>query len=183
MSAGDPAAALDLQGAAPVFTTAPGAAPLMAPVTAGMPSGAAPAMATFVAVPAEIPAIFARAVQDPAGDRITIQLDPPELGRISIDFRFEGSALQHVTVTAETPEALRQLRQMHGELISALEQNGLGGKDMTFQQQTPQDRPQQDAPAGATARRQPEMIAVPGLTAPDAAGPRALAAGRLDIRL
>lgn len=180
--------------ASPASTPAQPAAGLaMAPGQATAPAAsfapaapAAPAAQTvLVALPTEIPNIVARASQDPAGERITVQLDPPELGRVSIDFRFDGQTLQHVTVTAETPEAVRQLRQMHGELLEALERNGLGEKDMTFQQQTPQDRQQPPfagQPPSAAEPRAPATGPAPATT-PASNSLTGLLPGRLDIKL
>ncbi len=67
-------------------------------------------------------------------DRIIVQLDPPELGRVSIDFKFDAQGLQHITITGETPEALRRLRLMHFDLIQTLEREGFTGQGMTFRQ-------------------------------------------------
>lgn len=98
----------------------------------------------LIAKPTDIPAILAEKTPsaDPENNRVIVQLDPPELGRVTIDFRFEGQVLQAITVTGETPEALRQLRLMHFELIQALEQNGLTNSDLSFQKNdSPQKRP------------------------------------------
>lgn len=157
-----------------------------APAQIMAPAPAAPAMpiaqAVLIALPSELPDIVTRGIQDTPGERITVQLDPPELGRVSIDFRFDGQALQHVTITAETPEAVRQLRLMHGELLEALEQNGLGQQDMTFQQQTPQERQDQafaeraqSRPGSLLVSPQPAILSLPSRPS--------LEPGRLDIRL
>ncbi len=162
-----PAAALTIS-AAPTQTAASMPAAAAAPV----------AQAVLVALPSELPDIVTRAIQDRPADRITVQLDPPELGRVSIDFRFEGQTLQHVTITGETPEAVRQLRLMHGELLEALEQNGLGQKDMTFQQER-KEQAFTEAPKGPAGNRlaapQPAILTLPTQTAQQP--------GRLDIRL
>lgn len=65
-------------------------------------------------------------------DRIHIQLDPPELGRIALDFKFSPNGLQHVSVIAETPEALNALRNMHQQLILALESQGFARETISF---------------------------------------------------
>ncbi|MFN3312050.1 MAG: flagellar hook-length control protein FliK [Hyphomonas sp.] len=174
----------DSQPPQPAPAAALSIAPAPTQVMAPIPTvAAAPvAQAVLVALPSELPDIVTRAIQDKPADRITVQLDPPELGRVSIDFRFEGQTLQHVTVTAETPEAIRQLRLMHGELLEALEQNGLGQKDMTFQQQTPQERQEQAFAEAAKGRAgnplnapHPAILSIPTQTAQQP--------GRLDIRL
>lgn len=138
------------------------------------------------ATPAQLPEILAHATAAPGDDRVMIQLDPPELGRISLDFKFDAQGLQHVTVTAESPEAMRQLRLMHFELVQALERNGLSGQNMSFQHQNPQ----QQSPWGDQARISGARFDTPSLTgdglviAADASHGRHVAAnGRLDIRL
>lgn len=145
-----------------------------------------PTHAVLIASPAQLPDIVARATTDGRDDRITVQLDPPELGRISIDFKFDGQGLQHVTITAESPEAMRQLRQMHFELVQALERNGLSGQNMSFQHQNPQQNEgwgQQAKLAGA----RPDAPALTGsgliMAADNTPNRQSAASGRLDIRL
>lgn len=126
----------DLLGAAPAQTLAARGAPapgtVIAPQTAPIPQPP-----NMIAAPADIPAVIGRAAgpEGDGADRLVVQLDPPELGRVSIDFRFENNALQGVTVTADTPEALRQLRLMHFDLIQTLESQGHSGLDLSFRQQ------------------------------------------------
>ena len=67
-------------------------------------------------------------------NQVTVQLDPPELGRVSIDFKFDGNVLQSVMVTGDTPEAMRQLRLMHFELVQTLESLGFVDQDLEFSQ-------------------------------------------------
>ena len=95
-----------------------------------------PAAVPVISAPSEIVDIISQKLGtgDNAQDRIVVQLDPPELGRVSIDFKFDAAGLQHITVTGETPEALRQLRLMHADLLQALQQNGLTGDDLDFRQ-------------------------------------------------
>lgn len=102
---------------------------------------------TITAPPSQVPAILSDAVSmaDKGNDKVVVQLDPPELGRVIIDFKFDTSGLQSVVVSAENPEALKQLRHMHFELIQALEQNGLSESDLSFKQEnfsSEHDRPQ-----------------------------------------
>ncbi len=79
-------------------------------------------------------------------NRVIVQLDPPELGRISIDYKFDSQGLQHVTITGESPEAMRQLRLMHFELVNALEKQGLSSQNMSFQQHQANQNPGQQGP-------------------------------------
>ena len=103
------------------------------PASVNLPTQANPILAR----PAEIPTIVSETIPkvEPGNDRVVVQLDPPELGRVTIDFKFDGQVLQGVTITGESPEALRQLRSMHFELIQALEQNGLSNNDLDFRQE------------------------------------------------
>ncbi len=59
------------------------------------------------------------------GGRLTIRLDPPQLGRVEVSFEQRGDRLL-VTLTAQTPEAERALRNGAGELQQALA--GSGGR-------------------------------------------------------
>lgn len=121
------------------------------------PSTTTPALALVRAVPLSTPAMIAPtdipniltqtlSSPDKQTERVIVQLDPPELGRVSLDFKFDGGTLQAVTITGETPEALRQLRLMHFELINSLEQQGLSGSDLTFSHQQFSDQSEQAAP-------------------------------------
>jgi flagellar hook-length control protein FliK len=168
--------------------SAPAALPAAAPVAASAtpaPLPLAPAHAMVTAAPAEVVDIVSKSAEDGQSDRVVIQLDPPELGRVSIDFRFEAGGLQHVTVTGETPEAMRQLRAMHHELVQALEKQGLDAQSMTFQQQ--HQNPQQQTSAAMLRQLQAGralMAETPaaGTSAPLPPQP-VKANGRLDMRL
>ena len=84
---------------------------------------------------ADIPNVMSDALSlEDGSKKITVQLDPPELGRVSIDFKFDGNVLQNVLVTGETPEAMRRLRLMHFELVQTLESHGFSGQDLDFSQ-------------------------------------------------
>lgn len=146
----------------------------------------APTHAVLIATPSQLPDIVARATHGERDDRITVQLDPPELGRISIDFKFDGQGLQHVTITAENPEAMRQLRQMHFELVQALERNGLSSQNMSFHHQNPQQNQGwgQQAKLGDTGSNASALTGSGLIMAADNTPNRQSASsGRLDIRL
>lgn len=116
-------------------TAAPAAAPPPVPAHAAMTA----ANGTIIAAPDDVVDIVSsRLAGAERPDRISIQLDPPELGRVSIEFRFDGQQLQHVAVTGDTPEAMTKLRQMHFQLVQSLEQHGLTARDMTFNQNSSQ---------------------------------------------
>ena len=114
----------------------------------------APTHGIVTASPAETVRIVSDSIGNPDDrqDRITVQLDPPELGRVSIDFKFDSNGLQHVTITGDNPEAMRQLRLMHFELTQALERNGLSSENMSFQQNAQSGQQQQNAQSGAVPR-------------------------------
>lgn len=168
---------------APIAVAAPAPPPaaLQTPILTAL----TPAHAVVVASPVEIVDIVSKSAQDGQSDRVVVQLDPPELGRVSIDFKFDAQGLQHVTITSETPEAMRQLRAMHFELIQALERQGLDGQNLTFQHQ--QQSSQQAANAALLRQLQsgPAAAALAGTAAAPAIPPSGpiTADGRLDIRL
>jgi len=167
-------------------TPAPQAAP--APATAA--NAMTPTHGIITAGPAETVRIITDSIEtaDDRKDRITVQLDPPELGRVSIDFKFDSRGLQHVTITGDNPEALRQLRLMHFELSQALERNGLSSENMTFQQHAHSGQ-QQNSQPGTPARSSIAALAgddsVSKSSAPlaQAARPAPVAGSGLDIRV
>ncbi|MDP3459133.1 MAG: flagellar hook-length control protein FliK [Hyphomonas sp.] len=169
-----------------ISAVSPAAAQMAVPVAPSLP--VAPVLAVLTASPAQIVDIVAQSAGDGQSDRIVVQLDPPELGRVSIDFKFDAQGLQHITITSETPEAMRQLRQMHSELVQALERQGIGSQNMSFQhqQQSAQHVP---APQNPFARESALADAASGLapgtllTADHNSTPRTPPGGRLDIRL
>ena len=102
-----------------------------------VPTGMIPTQpAVQIAAPNDITAIILnniRNIADPQ-EQLIIQLDPPELGRVSIDFKFDAQGVQQITVTTENPEALKRLRELHFELTNALRDHGLSEKNMSFRQ-------------------------------------------------
>ena len=165
--------------------TAPSGPATAAPVVG--PTGLTPAHAMIVAAPAQVVDIVSSAADDGQSDSIIVQLDPPELGRVSIDFKFDANGLQHVTVTGESPEAMRQLRLMHFELIQALERHGIGSSNMTFQQQqqNTQQSPLPNPFAGEPLKERPGTAEAGDPMVPpySLSSPRTLPGGRLDMKL
>ena len=122
------------------------------------PTGLTPtAPAVQVASPNEITSIILNNLKSGVEPReqMIIQLDPPELGRVSIDFKFDAQGVQQITVTAENPEALKRLREMHFELTEALKEQGLSDKNMSFQQES---REQQEQPSWTGPERAGVMM-------------------------
>lgn len=111
------------------------------------PQLAAPARAALPSPAPQPPAVSMSALMtiipdaidgsDQPSDRLVVQLDPPELGRISIDFSFNAQGLQTVTIYAENSDALRQLRAMHADLVASLERNGIPTKDLEYRHENP----------------------------------------------
>lgn len=136
-----------LVSVAPTHSAAPQVAPSgLTPIAPSIP----------VASPSELSAVILNAMKngvDPQ-EQLIVQLDPPELGRVSIDFKFDAQGVQQITVTSENPEALKRLRELHFELAEALKDHGLSEKNMSFRQQSEgQSQPRWQMPelAGSNA--------------------------------
>lgn len=90
------------------------------------------------------------------GGRLTLRLDPPQLGRVEVSFEQRGDRLL-VTLTAQTPEAERALRNGAGELQQALA--GAGGKWQNTQVKIElapgRDEPRPDGDDGDAPGEQP----------------------------
>lgn len=90
-----------------------------------------------MAAPNEISSIILNALKNGGEpqEQLIVQLDPPELGRVAIDFKFDAQGIQQITVTSENPEALRRLRELHFELTEALKDHGLSEQNLSFRQE------------------------------------------------
>ena len=77
------------------------------------------------------------------GQQLTVQLEPPELGRVSIKFTERSNELSGL-LEATRPETRAQIRQAIPELIRSLEQSGINIKrlDVTLSDSSKQS-PQQ----------------------------------------
>ncbi len=140
-----------------------------------------------VAAPSDLTSVILNAVKNGADpqEQLVVQLDPPELGRVMIDFKFDAQGVQQVTVTSENPEALKRLRELHFELTQALRENGLSDQNMSFRQeagdqsqeawQSP-DQQRSNAPLIAADERRASLSATP-------AQPNVQARDRLDLLL
>ncbi len=91
-----------------------------------------------IAAPSELNSIILNALKNGGEpqEQLIVQLDPPELGRVAIDFKLDAQGVQQITVTADNPEALRRLRELHFELTEALKDHGLSEQNLSFRQQT-----------------------------------------------
>jgi flagellar hook-length control protein FliK len=174
-----PAISVSLAGGAPTPSS-------QATIQASVPSTFVPTHTALVAAPTDLVGIISKTAEDGQSDRVVVQLDPPELGRVSIDFKFDSQGIQHVTITSETPEAMRQLRQMHGELVQALERQGIGSQNMSFQhqQQNSHAQPERGSFHMPSARAQTGQDGGAEIltTTHNLERPRISAGGRLDIK-
>ena len=124
-----------LSVAQPTSVSAPALTSGLTPIAPSIP----------MAAPNEISSIILNALRNGAEpqDQLIVQLDPPELGRVAIDFKFDGQGVQQITVTSENPEALKRLRELHFELTEALKDHGLSEQNLSFRQHA-DDRSQPD---------------------------------------
>jgi Meckel syndrome type 1 protein len=110
-------------------------APLPAPATphdVTPPTATPPARPTSPASPARQIAPVLVAVAIPGGTaRLSVTLEPAELGRVEISVERSGEATQ-VQVLAERPETLALLQRDQRELDRALGQAGIGAEGRTL---------------------------------------------------
>ena len=163
-------------------TSTPNAAATVS--TAGL-TPTAPAIP--IASPGDLTSVILNALQN-GGDpqeQLVVQLDPPELGRVMIDFKFDAQGVQQVVVTSENPEALKRLREMHFELTEALRQQGLSDTNMSFRQEA-EERPQDSWQPPERARQEAQFFAAEERRASPSAkssDPRHQVRDRLDLLL
>jgi flagellar hook-length control protein FliK len=158
------------------FATATLATPPDAPVPPAEPR-AAP-----VAWPARQVAPFAVSLALGGEDRISLTLDPAELGRVEVEIERRGTD-QHISLRAERAETLVLLQRDRAELERALASRGFGGGEegraptLSFSlggeggARDPRQRPERGAPRAAMT----EPVAAKA--APD------LARGLLDLAI
>lgn len=153
-------------------------------VNAGLTPTAA---AIPVAAPSDLTSIILNAAKNGADpqEQLVVQLDPPELGRVMIDFKFDAQGVQQITITSENPEALKRLRELHFELTQALRDNGLSDQNMSFRQEAGdqsqhawqhQDQQRSNAPLNAAEERRASLSVTP-------TQPNVQARDRLDLLL
>lgn len=65
---------------------------------------------------------------------VTVQLDPPEMGRVLIDFTFDGDDRVNVVVKSEIPDSHFMLRERSGEFLGFLKESGLENVNLSFEQ-------------------------------------------------
>ncbi len=67
---------------------------------------------------------------------VMVQLDPPEMGRVYIDFLFDADSRVTVVVKAENPESYNILRERSQEFMQMLNENGFSNVDLSFERQS-----------------------------------------------
>lgn len=70
---------------------------------------------------------------------VTVQLDPPEMGRVYIDFLFDADRQVSVVIKTETLEAQHLLRERSAEFLGLLSENGLDSANLSFEFHDGQD--------------------------------------------
>jgi len=73
-------------------------------------------------------------------NRLEVRLDPPHLGKLSIEFDIRPDAPVRAIVSAENSDTLSQLRRQSSYLLRELSASGLDNVDLAFSD-TPHDQP------------------------------------------
>lgn len=64
---------------------------------------------------------------------VTVQLDPPEMGRVYIDFIFEADRPVNIIVKTETLDAQHMLRERSDDFLALLKEEGLDDATLSFE--------------------------------------------------
>ncbi len=119
--------------AVPAAGSAPGPAP--EPVMGGRAGdiGGAASQTSSSVYPQVAPALISLAGGPPGTQRLTLLLDPAELGQVQIRIERTGDAPPAVSITAERPETLALLQRDQHQLHHALDQAGIPeGRQVSF---------------------------------------------------
>jgi hypothetical protein len=138
------------------------ALPQLQPVERATPASAAPPMPRAAPTPPvqQIAPVLITLAAGAAGmpDRLTLTLDPQELGRIEVEVAREGERRVAIAVLAERPETLHLLMRDAAILDRALAQAGVGaeGRSLAFDLGGGSDgRPPRGNDSGTPAARTP----------------------------
>ena len=116
------------QSALGVQSAGPGAdITLQAATSASNVALSSPATGTMVA--AQVTAAIRASSM---GDQIEVRLDPPELGKVKIEFNLETTDAVKATVTSERPETLEHLKRHVDALADELKRAGFAQVDIEF---------------------------------------------------
>lgn len=95
----------------------------------------------FKAVPAEVSEQIRSAVLSRTeGQRVEVRLDPPELGRVHIDFDMSKSGSVKAVIGAVEPETLDLLKRNISTLIEDLKEQGIDHVDLQWSQEKTGER-------------------------------------------
>ncbi len=83
------------------------------------------------------------------GDRLEVRLDPPELGRVYIDFNYDGDRIVAATVSAEQTDTTSLMRKNAESLLKQLSAAGFEGVELSFAEHSDQRFTEQEE-GGAT---------------------------------
>lgn len=92
----------------------------------------APTSPNFTAMAGVLPQIQAAIVSRAGGDSIEVRLDPPDLGRVRIDFNVENGETIKAVVAAERSETLDHLKRNIADLEQQLRQSGFASISFEF---------------------------------------------------
>lgn len=90
------------------------------------------AQAALSAAPVAAAQIVAAIKAERTGNSVEVRLDPPEMGRVRIDFIMETAEAVRAVLTAERPETLEHLRRNMDDLLAQLKQAGFSTVDLEF---------------------------------------------------
>ena len=143
-SAALPAVELTVPAALPE-TAAPSTPPSL--ITAASPSHAASPAAQIA------PALVQMGHAPDGAQRLTVRLDPPELGHVQVRIDRPAEAAARVEITVEKPETLTLLLRDQPQLQHALDLAGVPseGRSVTFHIASPEPTPRSSEPATAPA--------------------------------
>ncbi len=91
----------------------------------------------------------ALATVNATGNRMEIMLDPPELGRVYIDFNFDGDRIVNAVISAEQSDTTGLMRKSTEVLIRELSNAGFDDVTLSFSDQADQRFEQSDDRAGS----------------------------------
>jgi flagellar hook-length control protein FliK len=123
------------------------------PAAARTPASASPRPALASPAAQVAPVLVSMANAPDGAQRLTLRLDPPELGHVEIRIDRPASAPAHVDITVQRPETLILLLRDQPQLQLALDQAGVppDGRGVTFHVATAEPAPRSDgAPAFGT---------------------------------
>jgi|GEM_PF-6439845 len=106
----------------------------------------APTSPNFAAMAGVLPQIQAAIVSRAGGETIEVRLDPPDLGRVRIDFNVENGETVRAVVAADRSETLDHLKRNIADLEHQLRQSGFASISFEFSSDSRQFGAEADGP-------------------------------------